>query len=89
MALISKDYLESENCIKEMLLAHERRKVIIPLLLENVKPWPPEDELAIPLAGVVYIKTIKLPDKGYGELLSQIRKFKSRPLKPRKSLTDL
>lgn len=76
VACITKDYLGSVECIDEMILARKREKVIIPLLLEAIKPWPPEgSELAVPLAGVTYINATKSPDKGYGELLSQIQKF--------------
>ena len=55
LACLSPDYSRSINCRRELLLATERRKIIIPLHVAQLEEWPPRGDLGPLLAGKVYI----------------------------------
>ena len=62
---------------REATLAHERKKRIIPVLFEDIHPWPPGGKLGLVFTDILYIK---LPDgiiqnEKFQELLKQVRKF--------------
>ncbi len=45
IACINWKYMKTENCMKELLLADELKKLVIPLLLEPLR-WPPSGSQA-------------------------------------------
>ena len=75
MACISKDYYESKMCRREMLLAFQRSKEIIPLMLEEVNFLPKEDGISLALVPYLYIKTYgtESRDKWLGKLLTRVK----------------
>ena len=75
MACISKDYYESQMCRHEMLLAFQRSKEIIPLMLEEVTWLPKEDGISLVLVPYLYIKTYgtESRDKWSDKLLTRVK----------------
>jgi len=55
LACCSTQYGLSVNCQREMLLAIERKKLIIPVLVAPCDPWPPKGQMGPLLAGKLYI----------------------------------
>jgi len=55
MACISNQYASSENCRREINLANERKKLIVPVWIAPIDPWPPRGEMGPLLAGKLYI----------------------------------
>jgi len=51
----SNNYGASVNCKREVNLASERKKLIIPVLIATCDPWPPKGEMGPLLAGTIYI----------------------------------
>jgi len=41
--------------IVDVSLANDRNKLIIPVLIANCEPWPPQGEMAPLLAGKIYV----------------------------------
>ena len=52
---MTKKYCTSEMCIEEAALAKEREKHIIPVLYENLDPWPPQGALGTVFSGIFYL----------------------------------
>jgi len=57
VACISKDYYESKMCRREMVLAFQRGKKIIPLMLEEVNWLPEVDGISLALVRQSCIET--------------------------------
>jgi len=55
LACSSDQYAASENCRKEVLLAHDRKKIIVPIWIANCEVWPPRGDTAVVLAGKLYV----------------------------------
>jgi len=55
MACVSNQYAASENCRREINLATERKKLIVPVWIAPIDPWPPRGEMGPLLAGKLYI----------------------------------
>jgi len=70
LACLSPDYSRSENCRRELLLATERKKLVIPLQIASLDIWPPRGDLGPLLAGKVFIN-LSSEDK-FEELQSQL-----------------
>jgi len=51
----SNQYGSSTNCKREINLACDRKKLIIPILIGACDPWPPKGEMGPLLAGKIYI----------------------------------
>jgi len=51
----SNNYGLSVNCRREVNLASQRKKLIIPVLISTCDPWPPKGEMGPLLAGTIYI----------------------------------
>jgi len=51
----SNNYGASVNCKREVNLASDRKKLIIPILVAACEPWPPKGEMGPLLAGKIYI----------------------------------
>ena len=52
---ISDAYLKSGNCEKEILLAGDWKKTLLPLRMPNLPQWPPMHGMAVHLAGKLYV----------------------------------
>jgi len=55
IACCSNNYGSSVNCQRELLLAFDRKKLIIPVLVATCDPWPPKGQMGPLLAGKIYI----------------------------------
>jgi len=55
IACCSNQYGVSVNCKREVNLACDRKKLIIPTLIGKCDPWPPKGEMGPLLAGKIYI----------------------------------
>ena len=55
LACVSDQYSSSENCKKEVLLANDRKRTILPILIANCEVWPPRGDTAVVLAGKLYV----------------------------------
>jgi len=55
VACCSNNYGPSVNCQRELLLATDRKKFIIPTLIGITDPWPPKGQMGPLLAGKLYI----------------------------------
>lgn len=55
---ISTSYLKSVNCEKEILLAGDWKKTLLPIRLPDVSPWPPIHGMAVHLAGKLYVEIV-------------------------------
>jgi len=55
IACCSNNYGASENCRREVNLSVNRRKVILPVWVAPVDPWPPYGDMGPLLAGKLYI----------------------------------
>jgi len=55
IACCSNNYGASINCKREVNLASDRKKLIIPILVPTCDPWPPKGEMGPLLAGKIYI----------------------------------
>ncbi len=56
VSCLSPEYSKSVNCNREFLLASDRKKATIPVILEDLEAWPPRGNLGPLLAGKLYIK---------------------------------
>lgn len=56
ISCLSHEYTKSVNCQREFLLASDRKKTTIPVILEDLESWPPRGSMAPLLAGKLYIK---------------------------------
>eukprot|EP00049_Salpingoeca_infusionum_P010528 m.182004 g.182004 ORF g.182004 m.182004 type:complete len:755 (-) comp14666_c0_seq7:4629-6893(-) len=56
LACISDDYATSKNCQREIQLAADRNKLILPIWVADIAIWPPTGPTAPLLAGRLYIK---------------------------------
>ena len=56
LACLSPEYTKSVNCNREALLAADRKKPTIPVLLKDLESWPPRGNLGPILAGKLYIR---------------------------------
>lgn len=69
---------KSKFCPLEATLAHELGKHIIPLLLEDIKPWPPMGKLALVFTDRIYLKVAAasggISEQKFAELLEQAQK---------------
>jgi hypothetical protein len=68
LACISKEYLKSNNCRRELVFASEHNKHIIPILMCEDKrtefgTWPCSHQVFFLLAGTLYIADIYKPLK--------------------------
>jgi len=54
VACCSNNYGSSVNCQREINLACDRKKLIIPVLISNCDPWPPKGVGPL-LTGKIYI----------------------------------
>ena len=57
VACVTKKYTKSSYCRKEVTLAAELKKKIVPLLFE--KPWPVEGPMALHFTELIYVKCEK------------------------------
>ena len=64
ISCLSPEYTKSVNCNREVLLATDRKKTTIPVLVEELEQWPPRGNLGPILAGKLYID---LTDTKLGE----------------------
>lgn len=55
VACVSNNYAASENCRREIRLATDRGKIVIPVIVGETKPWPPRGEMGPLLAGKLYV----------------------------------
>jgi len=55
IACCSNNYGSSQNCQREILLACDRKKLIIPVMIAPCDPWPPKGQTGPLLAGKIYI----------------------------------
>jgi len=55
IACCSNQYGSSVNCKREVTLAYDRKKLVIPILVATCEPWPPKGEMGPLLAGKIYI----------------------------------
>jgi len=56
ISCLSPEYTKSVNCQREFLLASDRKKTTIPVILEDLESWPPRGSMGPLLAGKLYIK---------------------------------
>jgi len=70
----SNNYGSSVNCQRELLLACDRKKLIIPVIVANTDPWPPKGQMGPLLAGKIYIdlSTEEKFDKTIDQLVTTI-----------------
>jgi len=71
----SNSYGSSVNCQRELLLATERKKLIIPSLISPCEPWPPKGQMGPLLAGKIYVdlSTEEKFEKTVDQLVTAIR----------------
>jgi len=55
VACCSNNYGSSVNCQRELLLATDRKKLIIPAIVAPCEPWPPKGQMGPLLAGKLYV----------------------------------
>jgi hypothetical protein len=55
IACCSNHYGSSVNCQRELLLATDRKKLIIPIIIAPCDPWPPKGQMGPLLAGKLYV----------------------------------
>ncbi len=55
ISCLSPEYTKSINCNREALLAADRKKTTIPVIIERLSHWPPRGNLGPILAGKLYI----------------------------------
>jgi len=53
---LSPEYSKSVNCNREFLLASDRKKATVPVIVEDLEAWPPRGNLGPLLAGKLYIR---------------------------------
>ena len=58
IACVSDAYATSVNCRRELQLAVERKKIILPVLVGEMGVWPPRGPMAPLLAGKLYIDVV-------------------------------
>lgn len=63
VSCLSPEYTKSVNCNREFLLASDRKKATIPVVLEELESWPPRGSLGPLLVGKLYIK---MDDNAFG-----------------------
>ncbi len=73
VSCLSPDYTKSVNCNREFLLASDRKKATIPVVLEELESWPPRGSLGPLLAGKLYIK---MDDKTFQEERQKSTEFR-------------
>ena len=56
VSCLSPEYTKSVNCNREFLLASDRKKTTIPVVLESLETWPPRGSIGPLLAGRLYIR---------------------------------
>jgi len=59
ISCVSNQYGASENCRREVLLATDRKKLILPVLVANCDPYPPRGDMGPLLTGKIYIDLSK------------------------------
>jgi len=74
IACCSNSYGASVNCQRELLLATDRKKLIIPTVMAVCDPWPPRGQMGPLLAGKLYvdISTEEKFDKTINQLTTAI-----------------
>jgi len=55
IACVSNQYGASENCKRELRLATDRKKLLLPVWIANCDPYPPRGDMGPLLAGRIYI----------------------------------
>jgi len=55
IACMSNKYCASVNCTREINLASDRKKIVLPVWLENLDIWPPRGSMGPLLSGKLYI----------------------------------
>jgi len=55
ISCLSNQYGASVNCKREVRLAAERKKILIPVLIDVCNPFPPRGDMGPLLAGLIYI----------------------------------
>mmetsp|Transcript_455 Transcript_455/g.708 ORF Transcript_455/g.708 Transcript_455/m.708 type:complete len:105 (-) Transcript_455:15-329(-) len=55
VACLSGSYSNSINCRREIQLAIDRKKLVIPALVAKLEMWPPSGPMAPLLAGKLYV----------------------------------
>jgi len=70
IACCSNNYSTSPNCQRELLLAIERNKLIIPVLIASCDQWPPKGQMGPLLAGKIYVDLSG--DKKFGQNIDQL-----------------
>ena len=80
IAIITKGYISSSTCKKEITLADNLGKPIIPILFEENLKWPPEG-LGMYLSGSLYLKIVNFnsklskSEKSVHELIKRILEY--------------
>lgn len=64
ISCLSPEYTKSINCNREVLLAADRKKATIPIVIEDLEHWPPRGNMGPILAGKLYIK---IHDEAYSK----------------------
>jgi len=55
ISCLSNQYGASVNCKREVRLAAERKKILIPVMIDVCNPFPPRGDMGPLLAGLIYI----------------------------------
>jgi len=55
LSCCSNNYGSSVNCQRELLLATDRNKIIIPIIVGQCDPWPPKGQMGPLLTGKLYV----------------------------------
>eukprot|EP00051_Salpingoeca_urceolata_P034950 m.27443 g.27443 ORF g.27443 m.27443 type:complete len:389 (+) comp8538_c0_seq1:3126-4292(+) len=55
IACVSDQYAKSENCRREIQLAADRKRLIMPVLVDELTVWPPRGSVGPLLAGRLYV----------------------------------
>jgi len=70
IACCSNSYGASINCQRELLLATDRKKIIIPIIIATCDPWPPKGQMGPLLAGKLYVDLSN--DKKFDQNIEQL-----------------
>ncbi|KAL9953658.1 hypothetical protein ACROYT_G041109 [Oculina patagonica] len=70
---VTEKYCQSETCQNEATLAHSLKKPIIPLLFDDIS-WPPEGQLSMIFAKLLYIKMTG-KDAEFQQLMTKVKGF--------------
>lgn len=74
ISCLTKKYCDSEMCLSEANLARDCKKLIVPLLFEDLGSWPPQGGLGLVFTDTLYLKPLDgaLTDGEFEKLLKKI-----------------